>query len=298
MSVLQAIVLGLVQGITEFLPISSTAHLRIAPALLGWPDPGAAFSAVIQLGTVLAVLLYFAKDLGKLTAAFIEGLRTKKPFGTLESRLAWYVGIGTIPVCVIGLLAKNAIETSLRSLYVIAFSMIGLGLILYVAERLAAHRRTIADMNMKDGLAIGFWQALALIPGSSRSGSTITGGLTLGLKREDAARYSFLLSIPATTLAGLFELRHYVHADARPPVLATVIATVVAFGSGWASIAGLLRFLRTRTMMVFVAYRLALGVLLLVLLGKGVLQPGTGVDVPPARSVPAQVAQGQEAARR
>lgn len=292
MSVLQAIVLGLVQGITEFLPISSTAHLRIAPALLGWADPGAAFSAVIQLGTVAAVLIYFAKDIGRLLVAFFQSLRTRRPFGTPDARLAWYVAIGTLPVCVIGLAAKHQIETSLRSLYVIAFSMIGLAVVLWVAEKVAQHRRTVADLTLKDGLVIGFWQALALIPGASRSGSTITGGLTLGLKREDAARYSFLLSIPATTLAGLFELRHYLHADARPPVLATVIATAVAFGSGMAAIAGLLRYLRTRTTLVFVGYRIALGVLLLVMLGRGTLQPGTGVTPVPPPGPPA-VAQGQ-----
>jgi undecaprenyl-diphosphatase len=291
MSVLQAIVLGLVQGITEFLPISSTAHLRIAPALLGWPDPGAAFSAVIQLGTVAAVLIYFAKDIGRLLAAFFHSLRSKKPFETADSRLAWFVALGTLPVCVIGLLAKHQIETSLRSLYVIAFSMIGLAVVLFVAEKAAKHRRVIADMTLKDGIVIGFWQALALIPGASRSGSTITGGLTLGLKREDAARYSFLLSIPATTLAGLFELRHYLHAGARPPVAATVIATVVAFVSGMAAIAGLLRYLRTRTTMVFVGYRVVLGAVLLVMLGRGMLQPGTGADQPPVQ--PPVVASGQ-----
>lgn len=291
MSVLQAIVLGLVQGITEFLPISSTAHLRIAPALLGWPDPGAAFSAVIQLGTVAAVLIYFAKDIGRLGAAFFRSLRSRAPFETEDSRLAWFVALGTVPVCVIGLLAKHQIETSLRSLYVIAFSMIGLAIVLFVAEKAARHRRTLADMTLKDGLVIGFWQALALIPGASRSGSTITGGLTLGLKREDAARYSFLLSIPATTLAGLFELRHYLHAEARPPVAATVIATVVAFASGMAAIAGLLRYLRTRTTMVFVGYRVVLGVLLLVMLGRGTLQPGTGEG--PVRAVSPAVASEQ-----
>jgi len=291
MSVLQAIVLGLVQGITEFLPISSTAHLRIAPALLGWADPGAAFSAVIQLGTVAAVLIYFAKDIGRLLAAFFQSLRSRKPFETQDSRLAWFVALGTLPVCVIGLLAKHQIETSLRSLYVIAFSMIGLAIVLFAAEKAAKHRRVIADMTLKDGLVIGFWQALALIPGASRSGSTITGGLTLGLKREDAARYSFLLSIPATTLAGLFELRHYLHAGARPPVAATIIATGVAFVSGMAAIAGLLRYLRTRTTMVFVGYRVLLGAVLLVMLGRGMLQPGTGADQPPVP--PPAVASGQ-----
>jgi undecaprenyl-diphosphatase len=286
MTFLQAVVLGLVQGITEFLPISSTAHLRIAPALLGWPDPGAAYSAVIQLGTVAAVILYFRKDLARLTSAFIEGLVKKQPFGTFESRLAWYVGIGTIPVCVFGLLLRHRIETSFRSLYVIAFSMIGLAVLLFLAERFAAHRRTIGDMNMKDGVTIGFWQALALIPGSSRSGTTLTGGLTLGLKREDAARYSFLLSIPATALAGIFELKEFVRAGDHPPVAFVVVGTAVAFFSGMLAIAGLLRYLRTRTTLVFVGYRLFLGALLLTLLAKGVLKPQSGADETPTKPVP------------
>ena len=286
MNFLQAVVLGLVQGITEFLPISSTAHLRIAPALLGWPDPGAAYSAVIQLGTVAAVIIYFRKDLSRLLAAFFDGIAKKEPFGTLDSRLAWYVGIGTIPVCVFGLLLKHRIETSFRSLYVIAFSMIGLAVLLFLAERLAQHRRTIADMNMKDGVAIGLWQALALIPGSSRSGTTLTGGLSLGMKREDAARYSFLLSIPATALAGIYECRHFIKNGDHPPIVYVVVGIVVAFVSGMVAIAALLRFLRTRTTMVFVGYRLVLGVLLLVLLGKGVLHPESGNDVPAKNPVP------------
>ena len=286
MNVLQAVVLGLVQGITEFLPISSTAHLRIAPALLGWPDPGAAYSAVIQLGTVAAVVFFFRREIGKLTLAFIDGLRKRQPFGTLESRLAWYVGIGTIPVCVFGLLLKDWIETSFRSLYVIAWSMIGLAVLLFIAERIAAHRRTISEMNFKDGLTIGFWQALALVPGSSRSGTTITGGLFLGLKREDAARYSFLLSIPATALAGLYELRDFVHSTQHPPISMVVVGTAVAFVSGMLAIAGLLRYLRTRTMMVFVGYRLFLGALLLALLGYGVLKPDQGTKWAPEKPMP------------
>lgn len=279
MSLLEAVVLGLVQGLTEFLPISSTAHLRIAPALLGWDDPGAAYSAVIQLGTVLAVVLYFWKDIVRLAAAFFRGLAQRKPFGEVDSRLAWYVLLGTIPIGIAGLVFKSAIETSLRSLYVISASLIGLALLLLIAEKTAAHRRDITQMTLKDGLIIGLWQTIALIPGASRSGTTITGGLFLGLKREDAARFSFLLSIPATTLAGVFELANLLEAAQRPSNAVLIVGTVVSFVSGYAAIAGLLKFLRTQTTMVFVVYRIGLAVLLLALLGTGVLEPSTGVEI-------------------
>lgn len=278
MSLLQAIVLGLVQGLTEFLPISSTAHLRITPELFGWKDPGAAYSAVIQLGTVAAVLIYFRKDIVALVAAFFRGLARKDPFGTLESRLAWFVLVGTLPVGICGLLFKKLIENQFRSLYIIAGSLIVLAIILFVVERTASHKRTLQDMRWKDGIVIGLWQALALIPGSSRSGTTLTGGLSLGFKREDAARYSFLLSIPATTLAGVFELKHLLEATDRPSALSLWVGTLVAFASGMAAIAWLLSYLRSRTTMVFVVYRVALGVLLLVLLQMGKLQPRSGLE--------------------
>lgn len=272
MTVFEAIVLGLVQGLTEFLPVSSTAHLRIVPALLGWQDPGAATSAVIQLGTVGAVLVYFARDLLRLSRAFVAGLLNRTPFGTADSRLAWFVGLGTIPIGLLGLLFKKSIETTLRSLYVISFSLIALALVLYAVERLAKHRRGIEELDLKDALSIGLWQAIALIPGSSRSGTTLTGALARGLTREAAARYSFLLSIPATSLAGIFELKHLFEATDRPPTSLLLVATAVAFVSGLAAISGLLRFLRTRSTMVFVIYRVFLGVALLGLLSAGILQ--------------------------
>ncbi|HYI00216.1 undecaprenyl-diphosphate phosphatase [Hyalangium sp.] len=278
MSLIEAIVLGLVQGLTEFLPISSTAHLRIVPELFGWKDPGAAYSAVIQLGTVAAVLIYFRSDLVKLTAAFFQGLLRREPFATLESRLAWFVLVGTLPIGVCGLAFKKYIESSLRSLYIISASLIILAIILFIVERMASHQRTLADMRWRDGLIIGAWQAVALIPGSSRSGTTLTGALSLGLRREDAARYSFLLSIPATTLAGVFELKHLLEADSRPSTLALVTGTLVAFGSGWAAIAWLLRYLRTRSTMVFVVYRVVLGLGLIGLLQAGLLKPLSGVE--------------------
>jgi len=278
MGLLEAAVLGLVQGLTEFLPISSTAHLRIAPELLGWKDPGAAFSAVIQLGTVLAVVLYFWKDVVALSRAWVLSVLHRKPLETVESRLAWFVGVGTVPICIFGLAFKRFIETQLRSLYVISGSLIVLALILFLAEKLASHRRTLEQMTWKDGVVVGLWQALALVPGSSRSGTTLTGGLLLGLKREDAARFSFLLSIPATGLAGLFELKHLLEAQDRPSTQVLLMGTFVAFVSGMAAIAGLLRYLRTRTTQVFVAYRLVLGLALLGLLHLGVLQPWSGVE--------------------
>jgi undecaprenyl-diphosphatase len=278
MGLFRAVVLGLVQGVTEFLPISSTAHLRIAPELFGWEDPGAAFDAIIQLGTVAAVLVYFRRDIVQLFRAWVEGLRRREPLGTTESRLAWYVLVGTLPVVVLGFAFKHAIETSLRSLYVVAGSMIVLALLLAGAEWTARHSRRLEDMTWTDGWVIGLWQAVALIPGSSRSGTTLTGGLWRGLRREDAARYSFLLSIPATTAAGLFELRHLVHTGIPFTKSELLVATGVAFVSGMLAIGGLLRYLRTRTTAVFVVYRLALGALLLALLHGGRLRPDSGLE--------------------
>jgi undecaprenyl-diphosphatase len=288
MGLLRAVVLGIVQGVTEFLPISSTAHLRIVPELLGWPDAGAAYTAIIQLGTVAAVIVYFWPDLVRLARAFVEGLLRGEPFGTLDARLAWFVLVGTLPIAVLGLLFKHHIETSLRSLYVIAFAMVGLALLLLLAERIAAHRRTLSEMTWRDGIIIGLCQAVALIPGSSRSGTTLTGGLALGFRREDAARYSFLLSVPATTAAGLFEMRHLVRSGEPFNGTDVVVGTVVAFVTGILAIAWLLRFLRTRSTLVFVVYRLFLGGLLLVLLGTGRL----AATPESAATPPAQAASG------
>ncbi len=273
MTLFEAIVLGIVQGLTEFLPISSTAHLRIVPALLGWNDPGAAYSAIIQLGTVVAVLFYFRADISRLALGFWNGLVQRKPLGTEDSRLAWFVIVGTMPIIVVGLLFKSAIKTSLRSLYVISASLIVLAVVLFLVERLASHKRTMADLTLKDGFIVGLWQALAVIPGSSRSGTTITGALSLGLRREDAARYSFLLSIPSTTLAGLWGLKDFFEAAVRPSASTLVVGTVVSFFSGLAAISGLLHFVKTRSMLVFVVYRIALGILLLGLLSSGFLVP-------------------------
>ena len=270
MSLLEAIVLGIVQGLTEFLPISSTAHLRIVPAFAGWEDPGAAFTAVTQLGTLAAVLLYFRRDLLGIARAWISGLRDPVLRTSPESRLGWYILIGTIPILVFGFLFSHQIETGARSLRLIGTTMIVLGLVLLAAEQVGARSRPLDSLRRRDGIVIGFAQAAALIPGVSRSGATISAGLFLGLERAAAARYSFLLSIPAVVLSGLYELRD-IGGDSNATIGATAIATVLAFVVGYASIALLLRYLATHTVYVFVAYRIAAGVLVLALVSAGTI---------------------------
>lgn len=274
MTVTQAITLGVVQGITEFLPISSIAHLRVIPAVLGWPDPGAAFSAVIQLGTLAAVLVYFADDIWSMTRAVLRGVADGRPWARHEARLAWFILVGTLPIVVCGLLFKRLIVGELRSLYVISGSLIVLGILLWLAERLAAFRRGVESIGWVDSQAIGLAQALALIPGSSRSGTTITAAMFLGLTREAAARFSFLLGIPAIGGAGLFELRDLLkHGLGEAGLSALVIGILTSAVSGYLAIDLLLRYLRTRTTYVFVWYRIGLGLFLLALLAFGVLQP-------------------------
>ena len=238
----QAIVLGIVQGLTEFLPISSTAHLRFVPAFLGWDDPGAAFTAVVQLGTMAAVLLYFRADIARVFMAWLRGLRDPEQRASLDSRMGWYIILGTIPIGIFGVIFKDQIETGARNLELMGSTMIAFGLIMLAADRTASLRRDLTSLNRSDGIFIGFAQALALVPGVSRSGATISAGLFRGLDRTAAARYSFLLSIPAVVLSGLFELRKIGEPGGADPV-PTVIATVAAFVVGYASIALLLRYL-------------------------------------------------------
>jgi undecaprenyl-diphosphatase len=282
MNIFQAIVLGIVQGLTEFLPISSSAHLRIIPAILGWGDPGAAFTAIIQIGTLVAVMLYFAKDIASIVGAVVSGLLSGKPFGSEESRTGWMIAAGTLPIVVFGLLFKHHIETTLRSLYWISASMILLAIVLSIAEW-HTHRRTqqglrgksIQEIGWKEALFIGFAQSLALIPGSSRSGTTITGGLFMNLDRETAARYSFLLSLPSVFAAGLLELyetRHELMASSNN-MLDLAVATLFAFIAGYLSIAFLLNYLRRHSTMIFIVYRLLVGTALIVLIAIGKLQP-------------------------
>ena len=270
MSLLEAIVLGIVQGLTEFLPISSTGHLRIVPAFLGWEDPGAAFTAVTQLGTLAAVLLYFRRDLVSIGGGWLASLRDPTRRATPEARLGWLILIGTLPIIVFGVVFSNQIETGARSLKLMGTTLIVLGLVLLAAERFGKRTRTVEGLRRRDGIAIGLAQAAALVPGVSRSGATISAGLFLGLERAAAARYSFLLSIPAVVLSGLYELRD-IGSEGGAGVGATVVATVLAFVVGYLSIAFLLRFLATHTVYVFVAYRVVLGAVVLALVYAGVI---------------------------
>ena len=270
MSTFEAIVLGIVQGLTEFLPISSTAHLRIVPAFAGWEDPGTAFTAVIQLGTVLAVVVYFRHDLWNIARGWTLSLRDPARRGDQEARMGWYLIAGTIPIAVIGFAFSNAIETKTRDLYLIGSTLIALGFVLLAAEKLSKHERKLESTTMRDAVAIGFGQALALIPGVSRSGSTITVGLFLGFDREAAARLSFLLSVPAVVLSGLYQLGDAL--DAEQDIATLLVSTFFAFLSGYLAIAGLLRFLVNHSTIVFVVYRVGLGVVVLALAGAAVIE--------------------------
>lgn len=262
--------LGVVQGLTEFLPISSTAHLRVIPAFAGWEDPGAAFTAVTQLGTLAAVLLYFRRDLWTIGRAWAAGLTDRDLRETHESKMGWYILLGTVPIVVFGAALSDQIETGARNLTLIGTMLIALGLVLLAAEKLGTRTRRLDSLRRRDGALIGVAQAAALIPGVSRSGATISAGMFLGFERAAAARYSFLLSVPAVVLSGLYELRH-IDDPGGAGVGATALATLLAFGVGYASIAFLLRFLTTHTVLVFVVYRIVLGSIVLLLVGTNVI---------------------------
>lgn len=269
MSTIEAIVLGLVQGLTEFLPISSSGHLRVVPAFMGWEDPGAAFTAVIQLGTMAAILVYFRGDLWRIAQAWVRELRIPFRERSTDANLGWFIVLGTIPISIFGLAFSSQIESGARSLYVIGTMLIAFSFVMLFAERVATRERELTGMNGRDGLYIGFAQALALIPGVSRSGATISAGLIRGFDRAAAARYAFLLSVPAVVLSGLFELRHI--GDGGASFTTTAIATVAAFASGYAAIAWLLRYLASNTLNVFVAYRIPLGILVIALAASGAI---------------------------
>ena len=273
MDLFQAIVLGIVQGLTEFLPISSSGHLRIVPAFAGWEDPGAAFTAVIQLGTMAAVVLYFREDLVRIARAWLGSLRDPSRRADLDARLGWYLIIGTVPIVIFGVLFSHQIENGARDLYLIGSTLILLGIVLLVAEKVSRRDRDLSTITRRDAIVVGFAQALALVPGVSRSGATITAGLFLGMDRVSAARFSFLLSIPAVVLSGLYELKDVVDgsAEGAAGLGATTVATIFAFISGYLAIAFLLRFLTTHTTGVFVAYRIVLGVAVLALVSTGMI---------------------------
>ena len=297
MNLLQAIILGIVQGLTEFIPISSTAHLVFASRLTSLAETmnaeqTTAIIAVIQLGTLLAVFVYFASDIWAICVAFIRdhlallrggGASASEGGGgfwsrlSSEARLGWLIVIGSLPVGVVGLLLKDLIEGAFtKNLWVIATMMVVVALLLLVAEKVGSRRKEIADLGLVDALAVGFAQVLALIPGASRSGSTIMGGLFAGEKREAAARFSFLLSIPAIAASGLLELKEALHRLPSDSALPLVVATIVSGVVGYASIWFLLRYLRTHSTGVFIGYRLVVGGIILALLGAGLLNPLAG----------------------
>lgn len=290
-------VLGLVQGLTEFLPVSSSAHLRIVPALVGWSDPGAAFTAVSQIGTETAVLLYFRKDIAKIVSSWARSLTNPKYRGTQETRMGWLIIIGSIPISVLGVTLKDSIEGPFRDLRLIATTLIVLGLILGAADWYATQaskqgrhafprqRKTVEDLTTRDGLLYGLAQACALIPGVSRSGATVSGGLFLGYTREAAARYSFLLAIPAVLASGLFELKSVADgSDGHVSWGPTILATVIAFVVGYSAIAWFLRYISTKSFAPFVIYRVALGILLLALIASGHLDAHAGAGADAATS--------------
>ncbi|MFN2576953.1 MAG: undecaprenyl-diphosphatase UppP [Pyrinomonadaceae bacterium] len=280
MSLLQAILLGIVQGLTEFIPISSTAHLVLASRAMSLtltPAQLTASIAVIQLGTLIAVLFYFAGDIWRISVAFlrdhvalISGGSKRGARLSHEAWLGWLVIIGSIPVAVVGLLFKKQIEgTFTKNLWVIATMMVVVAVLLAIAEFVGRKQRTMEDLGLQDALAMGFAQCLALIPGSSRSGSTIMGGLFVGEARETAARFSFLLSIPAIAASGLLELKEAMHRLPQGSLTTLAVATVVSGIVGYASIWFLLRFLKTHTTGVFIGYRLVVGGAILIMLFSG-----------------------------
>ncbi|HET6503497.1 MAG TPA: undecaprenyl-diphosphate phosphatase [Amycolatopsis sp.] len=271
----EAIVLGLVQGLTEFLPISSSAHLRITAALAGWGDPGAAFTAVIQIGTELAVVLYFARKIGKIISAWFRSLYRPDYRGDPDARLGWLVIVGSLPIVVLGLLFQESIQSAFRDLRLTATVLIVFGVVLAVADRVGAKRRVLDSLTVPHGLAYGFAQALALVPGVSRSGGTVSAGLFLGYTRADATEYAFLLAVPAVFGSGLYELSK-IGEGTSPPWGPTILATLVSFAVGYLVIAWLMNFIKTRSYLPFVVYRIALGILLFVLMAAGALAPSAG----------------------
>jgi undecaprenyl-diphosphatase len=274
MSWIEAIVLGIVQGLTEFLPVSSSAHLRITSAIFFDEDAGASFTAVTQLGTEAAVLIYFAKDIFRITKTWIIGLWDRSVRSTLDYRMAWYVIVGSIPIGVFGYLFKDQIRSAARNLWLVSTVLIVFALVLAFAEYWGRQSRTIEDFTLRDGVVMGFAQAMALVPGVSRAGGTLTAGLFLGLTREAAARYSFLLAIPAVVMSGLFSIPDVFDNSGEgltPSVAQMVVATLIAFVLGYASIAWLLRYVAHHTLYAFVLYRVALGSLVMCLLLAGTI---------------------------
>jgi undecaprenyl-diphosphatase len=269
---LEVIVLGIVQGLTEFLPISSSGHMRIVSEVFFGRDAGTAFTAVTQIGTELAVVIYFAKDIGRLLSVWFRGFKTPMVRITADYKLAWFVIIGTIPIALLGVVFRDSIETVARNLWLIASTLIIFGVLLGVAEIVGKQKTELKDMTLRQGIGLGFAQAMALIPGVSRSGGTITAGLFLGMTRPAVVRYSFLLAIPAVFASGLFTLPDVFAADGPSPIQ-MFVATALAGVVGYLCIAWLLRYVEKRSIFIFVWYRIALGVALIISLSVGWLEP-------------------------
>jgi undecaprenyl-diphosphatase len=274
----EALFLGLIQGLTEFLPISSSAHLRITGEFLpSASDPGATFTAITQVGTELAVLIYFRRDIMRIASAWINRVLLRRASieqSAQDVRLGWLIILGSLPIVVLGYLFQENIRNTFRSLWLIAIVMIVFGIVLGIADRFGKSQRDISTLSSGHGLAYGFAQALALVPGVSRSGATIAMGRTLGYTRESALRYSFLLAVPAVFGSGFYELQGAISdGDSNAPytLIETFGATLVAFIVGYVVIAWLMKFIATRSFMPFIVYRIVLGTLILILLATGVI---------------------------
>ena len=273
---IEAVVLGLVQGLTEFLPISSSAHLRVVGEMFGWDDPGAAFTAITQIGTEAAVLLYFRRDIARIVTSWLRSLRRRGEPLDADARMGWLIIVGSLPIVVLGLLFQDQIETTLRDLRIVATALVLFSLVLFWADRVGAKRRELDRLTVGHGIAFGFAQAAALVPGVSRSGGTITMGLFLGYSRSAAARYSFLLAVPAVLGSGFFQVYEVLTGDVAGAGVdwgPTILATVLAFGVGLTVIAWLLRYLDRGSFTPFVVYRIFVGLLILGLVFGGVLDP-------------------------
>ena len=274
MHLIEAIILGFVQGLTEFLPISSSAHLRILGEFLpSATDPGATFTAITQIGTELAVVVYFAKTIGRIIAQWWRSLFGRVPRNDPDARMGWLIIVGTLPIGALGFLFQDVIRSTFRSLWIVAIMLIVFGILLGLADRFGKRDRELHQLSYGHGVTLGFAQALALIPGVSRSGATTTVGLALGYRRPAAAEYAFLLAVPAVFGSGFYELLTSFKEPGVYSLFETAAATVVAFAVGLAVIAFLMEYIKKRSFMPFVVYRIALGIVLLILLALGVLQP-------------------------
>jgi undecaprenyl-diphosphatase len=276
-SAIEAIVLGVLQGLTEFLPISSSAHQLVVPAMLGWDDPGAAFTAVTQLGTEAAVLIYFRHDIWSIATVWLRSLYRPVLRSTAHARMGWYLVVATIPIGILGLTFETQIENGARDLWLVGAVLIGFGLVLGYADRVGSHKRELGTISTRDGVLIGLAQSLALIPGVSRSGATMSAGLLLGLERAAAARFSFLLAVPAVVASGLYQLAAVISGEEAQgaPLGYIALATAISFVVGYAAIAWLLRYLTTHSVRLFVVYRIVLGTAVLALTAAGAIQsPG------------------------